>query len=113
MAAMNLQKNDQLLQIGIGGGLILRELIKVIVNKFIAHYDEPLVKDKKVNDYCISIFSVGGRLPLIKFLSLHNRYIISLIVQMWYDAGGLGVSMSERNSKDRKSIIDFGNAFLS
>ena len=38
---------------------------------------------------------------------------MSLIVQMWYDAGELGVLMSERCIEDEQAIIDFGNTFLS
>lgn len=104
---------DELLKIQVNSDLSLREMIKVTVDKFIAHYDKPTETDRKIYDYCISIFSVDGKLPLKRFVNSLNGFIMSLIVQMWYDAGELGVQMSERCMEDEQAIIDFGNTFLS
>ena len=106
------QAIDCLLQIDVKNGLTLRELIKVTVDKFIAHYDKPTQKDKEVYDYCVSLFGVNGELPLAKFVSLLNGYIMSLITQMWYDAGELGVLMSERCPMQKQKIADWGDGLL-
>ena len=37
---------------------------------------------------------------------------MSLITQMWYDAGELGVLMSERCTEDRNIIIEYGKTLL-
>ena len=42
------EKIDQLLQLKVKENLTLRELIKVTVDKFIAHYDNPSEKDKEI-----------------------------------------------------------------
>ena len=39
---------DNLLQLNVKKGLSLREMIKVTVDKFIAHYDEPSERDKEI-----------------------------------------------------------------
>lgn len=106
-------KIDELLQVKVSENLTLRDMIKITVDKFIAHYDNPSSTEKEVYDYCFSFFSYDGQLPLAKFVRLLNSYIMSLITQMWYDAGELGVPMSERRSEDQNIIIEFGEKILS
>ncbi len=106
------EKVDQLLQIEVDEDLSLREMIKTTVDKFIAHYDEPTEKDKEIYDFCVSLFAFDGKIPLKDFIHFLNGYIMSLIVQMWYDAGELGVPLSERRTEDRNIIIEFGEASL-
>ena len=103
---------DQLLEMKIKAGLSLREVIKTTVDKFIAHYDEPLEKDKEIYDFCVSLFAFNGKMPLTDFIHSLNGYIMSLIVQMWYDAGEMGVLMSERRPEDSERIIEYGKSSL-
>ena len=103
---------NQLLQIKVNESLSLRDMIKTTVDKFIAHYDEPTEKDKEIYDLCVSIFAFDGKLPLKDFIHLLNGYIMSLITQMWYDAGELGVHMSERCTEDRNIFIEYGQTSL-
>lgn len=106
------QKVDSLLQTNVTAGLTLKEMIKTTVDKFIAHYDNPSDNDKAIYDYCYSLFSFGGKLPLRRFVDLLNGYIMSLVTQMWYDAGELGVSMSERRPEAQAVIAEFGEGIL-
>ena len=106
------QKVDSLLQTNVTASLTLKEMIKTTVDKFIAHYDNPSDNDKAIYDYCYSLFSFGGKLPLRRFVDLLNGYIMSLVTQMWYDAGELGVSMSERRPEAQAVIAEFGEGIL-
>lgn len=106
------QKVDSLLQTNVTSSLTLKEMIKTTVDKFIAHYDNPSDNDKAIYDYCFSLFSFGGRLPLRRFVDLLNGYIMSLVTQMWYDAGELGVSMSDRRPEEQAAIAEFGEGIL-
>lgn len=102
---------DELLKIEVMEKVSLKELIKTSVDKFIAHYDKPSPKEKEVYDYCVSVFSISGRFPLEKFVRLLDGYIMSLIMQMWYDAGELGRAMSERCFEEKEYLINYSNSF--
>lgn len=102
---------DALLLIEVKEDLSLREMIKESVDKYIAHYDKPSAESHDIYKYCVSIFSVSGRLPLKELIRLLDGYIMALITEMWYDAGELGISMSERSIEQRNIIINFGNDF--
>ncbi len=104
---------EQLLQIKVNGELSLKEMIKTTVDKFIVHYDDPSKNDKEIYDFCVSLFAFDGKLPLQKFVCALNGYIMSLITLMWYDAGELGVPMSERRPEHQDVIIEYGKASLS
>lgn len=103
------EKINTLLCAEVRSGLSLKELVKESVDKYIAHYDEPSSENKNIYNYCLSIFSATGKLPLNRFIPLLDGYIIALITEMWYDAGELGISMSNRCPEDRKVIIEYGN----
>lgn len=103
------ERIDALFQTEVQHGLSFKELIKESVDKYIAHYDEPSSKNKDIYDYCVSVFSANGKLALKKFIPLLDGYIMALITEMWYDAGELGISMSDRSSEDRQTIIEHGN----
>ncbi|MEN3005450.1 hypothetical protein [Dehalobacterium formicoaceticum] len=105
------EKIDTLLQIEVRTNLSLRDMIKESVDKHIAHYDKPSDTSEDIYNYCKSIFSANGKLPLKKFITFIDGYIMGLISEMWYDAGELGVSMSDRCPEQRQIIIDHGNSF--
>ncbi len=102
---------DELLQIEVKENLTLRDMIKESVDKYIAHYDKPTAESKDIYNYCVSVFSVHGKLPFQEFIRLLDGYIMALITEMWYEAGELGVPMSARSTEDRNVIISFGNEF--
>ena len=106
------EKIDILLQIEARTNLSLRDMIKESVDKYIAHYDKPSDTSEDIYNFCKSIFSSSGKLPLKKFITLLDGYIMSLILEMWYDAGQLGISMSDRCSEQRQIIIERGNNFV-
>ena len=106
------QKINCLLQTNVTASLTLRDMIKTTVDKFVAHYDNPSKNDKAIYDYCYSFFSFDGKLPLRQFVDLLNGYIMSLVTQMWYDAGELGASMSERRPEAQAVIAEFGEGIL-
>lgn len=106
------QKVDSLLQTNVTASLTLKEMIKTTVDKFIAHYDNPSENDRAIYDYCYSLFSFSGKLPLRRFVDLLNGYIMSLVTQMWYDAGELGVLMSDRRPEAQAVIAEFGAGIL-
>ena len=106
-------KIDELLQLNVRENLSLRAMIKTTVDKFIAHYDEPSDVDKEIYEYCVSLFALNGKFPLKDFISLLNGYIMSLITLMWYDAGELGVMLSERTTEGQRLIVEYGENLLS
>lgn len=106
-------KIDELLQLNVRENLSLRAMIKTTVDKFIAHYDEPSDVDKEIYEYCVSLFALNGKFPLKDFISLLNGYIVSLITLMWYDAGELGVMLSERTTEGQRLIVEYGENLLS
>ena len=103
------EKIDTLLQAEVRTNLSLRDMIKESVDKYIAHYDNPSDASKDIYNYCVSVFSANGNLPLIKFIPLLDGYIMGLILEMWYDAGELGIAMSNRCSEQKQVIIDYRN----
>lgn len=102
------ERMDALLQIQVRADLTLKEMIKESVDKYIAHYDEPSPHSDGIYKYCLGIFSFNGKLPLKDFIPLIDNYIMALITEMWYDAGELGISMSDRCIEDRRAIIEQG-----
>lgn len=102
---------DSLLEIKVKDELTLRQMIKECVDKYIVHYDKPTPESDEIYDFCIEALSNKGKLPLQDFYNLINGYVIGLIFEMWYDAGELGVSMSNRNNEDRRMIIEHRNNF--
>lgn len=106
------EKIDQLLQLKVKDNLSLREMIKTTVDKFIAHYDDPSDEDKGIYEYCISLFALDGNLPLTDFIRLIEGYIMSLVTLMWYDAGELGVLISDRRAEDRLAILKYGETSI-
>lgn len=95
---------DSLLEINITPELTLREMIKESVDKYIAHYDKPTQKSREIFDMCKTILSPNGKFPLHELMKLLDTVIMSLITEMWYDAGELGVKMSER-SYEKKAVL--------
>ncbi len=105
------EKIDVLLQTEVKSHLTLRDMIRESVDKYIAHYDKPSDESDEIYKLCIRVFSANGRLPLKEFIRLLDGYIMALITEMWYDAGELGIAMSDRCPEQRKAIINFGNNF--
>lgn len=106
-------KVDALLEIEVEENLSLKIMIRESVDKYIAHYDKPSSESNEIYKSCVSVFSANGRLPLKKFIQLLNGFIMALIIEMWYDAGQLGVTMSDRCPEHRNAIINHGNIFAS
>lgn len=90
-------------------GVTIRSLIKTAVDENIAHYDSASEESIKIYEWCLSAFSKNGVFPLNKFIPLINGYIMSLIVEMWYDAGEMGVLMSDRNISDKQRLYEYRN----
>jgi hypothetical protein len=86
-------------------------MIKESVDKHIAHYDQPTDESNDIYNYCVSIFSARGKIPLKEFIRLLDGYIMALITEMWYDAGELGIAMSDRSPEQKNTIINFGNNY--
>lgn len=105
------EKIDTLLQIEVKANLSLKAMIRGSVDKYIAHYDKPSAESNDIYNYCISVFSANGKLPLKEFIRLLDGYIMALITEMWYDAGELGIDMSDRCPEQRNTIINHGNHF--
>lgn len=95
---------DALLAINISPEVTLREMLKESVDKYIAHYDRPTQKSKAIYYMCKTILSPKGKFPLPELMKLVDSIIMLLITEMWYDAGELGVKMSER-SYEKKAIL--------
>lgn len=90
-------------------GVTIRDLIKTVVDENIAHYDSVSDKSKNMYQWCLNTFSKKGVFPLNKFIPLINGYIMSLVVEMWYDAGEMGVLMSDRNISDKEHLYEYRN----
>ena len=105
-------KIDLLLQTEIKENLSLRDAIKEVVDKHIAHYDKTSVDSDNIYRYCIQLFSDAGKIPLKEFIRLLDGYIMSLIIEMWYDAGELGITMSNRSPEQRSVIINHGENLM-
>lgn len=106
------EKIDTLLKIEVKSNLSLKNMIRESVDKYIAHYDKPSTETNDIYNYCISVFSAKGKLPLKEFIRLLDGYIMALIMEMWYDAGELGIDMSDRCSEQRNIIINQGNHYF-
>lgn len=91
-------------------GATIRVLIKTVVDENIAHYDSVSDESKKMYQWCLNTFSKKGVFPLNEFIPLIDGYIMSLIVEMWYDAGEMGVLMSDRNILDKQRLYEYRNA---
>jgi hypothetical protein len=102
------KKIDKLLNTEVKHNLTLKDMIRICVDKYIAHYDKPTNESREIYNYCFNIFSTNGKLPLKEFIKLLDKYIMALITEMWYDAGELGIPMSDRCSEHRDAIINFG-----
>lgn len=98
---------EQFLLFDIGDGWNLKNIIKTVVDEKIAHYDCPTFKSSEAYHWCIETFSKTGLLPIDKFIPLLEGFIMSLITEMWYDAGELGVLMSNRNEIQKKPIREY------
>ena len=99
------QEVDAFLDIIVKPGLSLRRLIKETVDKFIAHYDKPTDESKSIYDYCLRLFSQKSPLALQRLIPLIQGFVMWLCTEMWYDAGELGVSMSDRNDETRELFV--------
>jgi len=98
---------DGLLQIEIKPSLSLKKMIKESVDKYIAHYDKPTQRSNEIYTICKELFAVDGKIPLQEFMRYLDGFIMSLITEMWYDAGELGIRMSERSMEQKEAIIEY------
>ena len=106
------QEVDAFLDIIVKPGLSLRRLIKETVDKFIAHYDKPTDESKSIYDYCLRLFSQRSPLALQRLIPLIQGFVMWLCTEMWYDAGELGVSMSDRNDETRELFVQQRNSII-
>ncbi len=105
------ERIDAIFQMKVNENLSLRDMVKESVDKYIAHYDKPSYESDEIYKFCIHVFSEKGKLPLKKFIQFLNGYIMALLTEMWYDAGELGITMSECCTEQRNVIVDFGNDY--
>lgn len=95
---------DSFLGINVRDGLPLRKLIKETVDKYIAHYDSPTEESKEIYSYCRFLFAQESPLSLQEFIPYIHGFVMYLCTEMWYDAGELGVSMSDRTNEARQIL---------
>ena len=95
---------DSFLGINVRDGLPLRKLIKETVDKYIAHYDSPTEESKEIYSYCRFLFAQESPLSLQEFIPYIQGFVMYLCTEMWYDAGELGVSMSDRTNEARQIL---------
>ena len=105
------QLNDLLL-IEIMPTLSLKSMIKESVDKYIAHYDKPTQKSDEIYTICKAFFAENGKFPLQEFMRYLDGFIMSLFTEMWYDAGELGIKISERCIVQREAIIEYRMVML-
>lgn len=95
---------ESFLEMSVRDGLSLRKLIKETVDKYIAHYDNPTDDSKEIYSYCRFLFAQEGPLSLQEFIPYIQGFVMYLCTEMWYDAGELGVSMSDRRDEARQIL---------
>ena len=87
-------------------------MIKESVDKYIAHYDKPTQKSDEIYTICKAFFAENGKFPLQEFMRYLDGFIMSLFTEMWYDAGELGIKISERCIVQREAIIEYRMVML-
>ena len=95
---------DEFLDINVRDGLSLRKMIKETVDKYIAHYDNPTADSKEIYSYCLFLFAYDSPLSIKKVIPYIQGFVMYLCTEMWYDAGELGVKMSERTDEARQIL---------
>lgn len=98
---------NNLLLIEIMPTLSLKSMIKESVDKYIAYYDKPTQKSDEIYTICKAFFAENGKFPLQEFMQCLDGFIMSLFTEMWYDAGGVGIKISERCIEQREAIIEY------
>ncbi len=86
---------DDLLQIQVAENMVLWDLIKTIVDKQIAHYDAVSNEEIKFREQLENLFLEDGPVPLTQFVEYIEAFIVSLVMEMWFYAGELGVHISD------------------
>lgn len=86
---------EDLLQIRIAESMTLRDLIKTIVDRQIAHYDAVSKEEIKFKEDLERLFLEEGPIPLTQFVEYIEEFVVSLVMEMWFYAGELGVDISD------------------
>ena len=88
-----LEEVDALLDLNITDKWSLKTLIKDFVDKNVAHYDKATKKTEQVVEFCEETFSKNGNFPLQEFVPFVERYMMSIVLEMWFYAGELGADI--------------------
>lgn len=104
---------DDLLQIQVADNMFLRDLIKTVVDRQIAHYDAVSDEEIKFREQLEMLFLEDGPVPLIRFAEYVEAFIVSLVMEMWFYAGELGVDISDTGSDFSAIHVQYREDLLS
>ena len=66
--------------------------------------DSPTEESKEIYSYCRFLFAQESPLSLQEFIPYIQGFVMYLCTEMWYDAGELDVSMSDRTNEARQIL---------
>ena len=106
------EKVEDLLQIQVADNMDLRALIKIVVDRQIAHYDAVSKEEIKFREDLERLFLAGGPAPLTQFVEYVEEFIVSLVMEMWFYAGELGVDISDTGTEFSASQEEYRDELL-
>lgn len=103
---------DDLLQIQVADNMDLRALIKIVVDRQIAHYDAVSKEEIKFREDLERLFLAEGPAPLTQLVGYIEEFIVSLVMEMWFYAGELGVDISDTGTEFSASQGEYTDELL-